>query len=163
MAAAKFLFRYRIVCLCFVIFVWLVLYAITAMAQPGDRAFLVPFGLVLAVLTPVMFMVIYLVRRSRLYDSLPERAQAAPPPGTMIRVDASGLTIGSRFAAWNDVSLDRADFELIKGRYGSRTYLVHQVAVRAKDFSYVLDGLLIEQGHAIVAETYRHKCPPVAA
>jgi len=34
----------------------------------------------------------------------------------------------------------------------------HQVAVRARDFPYTLDGLLIEQGHAIVAETYRHRC-----
>jgi hypothetical protein len=47
-------------------------------------------------------------------------------------------------------------------RYGSRIYLVHQVAARAKDFTCTLDGLLTEQGHVIVAEIYRHKCPPVA-
>jgi hypothetical protein len=161
-AAAKFLFRYRIVCVCFVILIWLVLYGMVAMAQPGDRWFLGQFGWVMAVLTPLVFMAIYFVRRNRLYDSLPERARAAPPPGTMVRVDASGLTIGGRLAAWNDVTLDSVDFELLKGRYGSRTWLVHRVAVRAKDFTWTLDGLLMEQGHAIVAEIYRHKCPPAA-
>jgi hypothetical protein len=161
-AAAKFLFRYRIVCTCGVGFVWLVLYVMAAMATPGDRAFFVPFGWVMAMLMPLVFMAIYFVRRNRLYDSLPARAQASPPPGTRVRVDAAGLTIGDRFAAWNDVTVDRVDFDVIKGRYGSRTYLVHQVAVRAKDFSCVLDGLLMDQGHAIVAETYRHKYPPPA-
>jgi hypothetical protein len=157
-AAARFLFRYRIVCTCFVVFVWLVLYAMAALATPGDQAILVPFGLVMAVLMPLAFVAVYFVRRRGLLASLPERARAGPPPGTKIRVDASGLTIGDRFAAWNDLTLDRVDFELIKGRYGARTYLVHQVAVRARDFSYTLDGLLMEQGHAIVAEIWRHKC-----
>jgi hypothetical protein len=161
-AAAKFLFRYRIVCVCFVIFIWLVLYGTVAMAQPGDRLFLGQFGLGMAVLMPLVFIAVYFVRRNRLYDSLPERARATAPPGTMVRVDGSGLTIGARFAAWNDVTLDSVDFELIKGRYGNRTYLVHQVAVRATDFTCTLDGLLMEQGPAIVAEIYRHKCLPAA-
>jgi hypothetical protein len=157
-AAARFLSRYRIVCACFIVFVWLVLYAMLAFAQPGDRALLVPFGLIMAALTPLVFVAVYFVRRGRLLASLPARAQAAPPPGTAVRVDASGLTIGGRFAAWNDVALDRVDFELMKGRYGSRTYLVHQISVRAQDFACTLDGLLMDQGHVIVAETYRHKC-----
>jgi hypothetical protein len=163
-AAARFLSRYRIVCACFVVFVWLVLYAMLAFAQPGDRTVLVPFGLVMAALTPLVFVAIYFVRRGRLLASLPERAKAAPPPGMAVRVDASGLTIGGRFAAWNDVTLDKVDFELLKGRYGSRTLLVHQVTMRARDFAYTLDGLLMDQGHLIVAETYRHKCngrPPL--
>jgi len=143
-AAAKFLFRYRIVCTCAVVVIWLVLYAMAAMATPGERAFLVPFGWAVAALMPLVFVAIYLVRRNRLYDSLPERAHAAPPPGTKIRVDTSGLTVGGRFAAWNDLTLDRVDFELIKSRYGSRTNLVHQIAVRTKDLSYTLDGLLME-------------------
>src|SRR5215467_12420124 len=54
-AAARFLSRYRIVCACFIVFVWLVLYAMLAFAQPGDRAFLVPFGLIMAALTPLAF------------------------------------------------------------------------------------------------------------
>jgi hypothetical protein len=116
----------------------------------------------MAVLTPLIFIAVYFVRRNRLYDSLPERARATLPPRTMVRVDASGLTIGGRFAAWNHVTLESVDFDLLKGRYGSRTYFVQQVAVRAKDFTCTLDGLLMEQGPAIVAEIYRHKCPPAA-
>ncbi len=42
--------------------------------------------------------------------------------------------------------------------YAALPERAHRVAVRARDFPYTLDGLLIEQGHAIVAETYRHKC-----
>jgi hypothetical protein len=112
---------------------------------------------VLALALPVLFVVAYRVRRGRLYDSLPPRAARSLPPGTRIRVDASGLTIGDRFAAWNDVSVDRVDFEVIRGRYGARTYFVHQVDVRTSDFACTLDGLLLEQGQAIVAETYRAK------
>ncbi len=161
-AAAKFLARYRVICLGFVIFIWVMLYAMAAMATPGDKSFLGPFGWVMAVLTPLALAAVYVVRRNRLYDSLPERARGSPPPGTKVRVSAAGLTIGDRFAAWNDITFDRVNFERITGRYGSRTFLVHQIALRMKDFACVLDGLLIEQGHAIVAETWRHKCPPPA-
>jgi hypothetical protein len=156
-AADKFLVHYRIVCLCFVAFVWLVLYALAASAPSGDRQFIGRFALVMAVVMPIVFVMIYFIRRKRLYDSLPERARASPPPGTVVRVDPSGLSVGDRVAAWNDVDVDNIDFELLQGRYGSRTYLVHQVAVRTRDFSCVLDGLLIDQGPAILNEIYRHK------
>jgi hypothetical protein len=157
--AERFLSRYRIVGLCFVGFIWLVLLAMVTFARSIDREVLVPVGAVVAVAIPAAFVIAYRVRRGRLYDSLRPRAERSPPPGTQIRVDASGLTIGDCFAAWSDVALDRVDFEMIKGRYGSRTYFVHQVDVRATDFAYTLDGLLLEEGQAIVAETFRHKYP----
>ena len=157
--AGRFLFRYRIVGACFVALVWLVLLALVSLANPTDREVLLPVGLVVAVGTPVLVVIVYFVRRRRLYASLPSRAEHAPPPGTKIRVDDSGLTIGDRFAAWGDVSLDRVDFEVIKGRSGGRTYFVHQVDVRSNAFAYTLDGLLLEEGPTIVAETFRHKYP----
>ena len=159
-AAAIFLARYRIVCACGVIFIWLLLFGLVALTKPSEQSLFDQIAVVMAVLMPLVFVAIYLVRRNQLYASLPERARVSPPPGTMLRVEASGLTIGGRFAGWNDVTLDKVDFDLIKGRHGSRTYLVHQVAVRTKDVSCTLDGLLLEQGSAIVAEVYRHKYPP---
>ena len=161
-AAARFLFRFRIVCLCFVVVVWLGLYCMAALAQPGNRALLATFAWIMAAATPLAFVGIYVLRRNRLYDSLPARVQESPPPGTKIRVDSSGLAIGERFAAWNDVVLDRVNFELIKSRQGNRTYLVHQLAVRMKEFACVLDGLLMQHGAAIVIEIYRRKYPPPA-
>ena len=159
-AAARFLARYRIVCACGVIFIWLLLFGLVALAKPSEQSLFNQIAVVMAVLMPMVFTAIYFVRRNQLYVSLPERAGVSPPPGTMIRVDAAGLAVGGRFAAWNDVTLDKVDFDLIKGRYGSRTYLVHQVAVRTKDVTCTLDGLLLEKGDAIVAEVYRHKYPP---
>jgi hypothetical protein len=160
-AAARFLFRFRIVCLVFVVLVWLGLYCMAALAQPGNQAFLATFAWIMAVATPLAFVGIYVLRRNRLYNSLPARVQESPPPGTKIRVDRSGLAIGDRFAAWDDVALDRVNFELIReGRSGRRTYLVHQLAVRTKEFACVLDGLLMQHGAAIVIEIYRRKYPP---
>ena len=157
--AGRFLFRYRIVGACIVGLVWLALLLMVSFARPIDREVLLPLGLVAAVATPVLVVIAYRVRRGKLYDSLPARARRAPPPGTKIRVDDSGLTIGDRFAAWSDVSLDRVDFEVTKGRSGGRTYFVHQLDVRANDFACTLDGLLLDEGQAIVAETFRHKYP----
>jgi hypothetical protein len=157
--AARFLSRYRLIGLCFVGLVWLALAVMVAFARPIDREVLVPVSMVAAVAVPVLFVIAYRVRRGRLYESLPPRAERSPPPGTAIRVDASGLTIGDRFAAWGDLSVDRVDFEVITGRHGSRTYFIHQVDVRSTDFDYRLDGLLLEQGQAIVSGTYRHKYP----
>jgi hypothetical protein len=161
-AAGKFLFRFGIVCLCFVGLVWLGLYCMAALARPGDQAFLVTYAWIGAVVTPVLFVGIYVLRRNKLYNSLPARVHQSPPPGTKIRVDGSGLAIGDRLAPWSDVVLDRVNFELITSRQGNRTYLVHQIAVQAKEFACVLDGLLIQQGAAIVAEIWRHKVPPPA-
>ena len=67
-------------------------------------------------------------------------------------------TIGERSTEWRDVAIDRVDFENMGGRR-PHNYLVHQIDVRTKDFAYTLDGVLMEQGAAIVAETYRHKLP----
>ena len=154
-AMDKFLVRYRIICAGFVIFTWLVCYGLVAAAQRGEP-FLRTFGIILAVVMPFVFMGAYFLRKKGLLQSLPERARASPPPGTAIRVDPSGLTVGDHFAAWNDVIVDKVDFEVMSRRYG-RDYLVHQVSVRTKDFSCVLDGLLIDEGAAILNEIYRNK------
>jgi hypothetical protein len=159
-AAAKFLFRYRIICACVMVFIWLFLGVMFALGQPQDQLRFGPFFLALAVVTPLLLVVAYLVRRSRLYASLPQRSRVAPPPGTEIRVDGSGLTIGGRFATWREVEIDRVNFEFFTGRHGGRIYLVHQLDVRSKDFSFRLDGVLISEGSAIVAEIWRRKYPP---
>jgi hypothetical protein len=155
--AERFLARYRIIGACFVGLVWLVLLVLASFAKPIDREVVLPVSVVIAVAMPVLIAVAYVVRLGRLYDSLPSRAERSPPPGAKIKVDDTGLAIGDRFAAWSDLSLDRVDFEVITGRHGDRTYFVHQVDVRSKDLTYTLDGLLLEEGQAIVAETFRHK------
>ncbi|HTR86967.1 MAG TPA: hypothetical protein VMI56_20975 [Reyranella sp.] len=154
-AAGRFLSRYRLIGLGFVGLFWAGLFALVAFARPLDREVLVPVAAVLAVATPAMIAIAYRIRSARLRDSLPRRVVHLPPPGTLIRVDDAGLAIGDRVVAWADIAVDRVDFEVMVGRHGDRTYLVHQVDVRAGDFACTLDGLLLEEGQAIVAETCR--------
>lgn len=157
-AAEKSLGQFRIVCVCGLGFIWLVAFGLTHVGATGQGASLIWGGWVIAVVTPVLLVLVYYARRKGLYASLPERSRKLPPPGTKIRIDASGLTIGERSTEWRDVAIDRVDFENMGGRR-PHNYLVHQIDVRTKDFAYTLDGVLMEQGAAIVAETYRHKLP----
>src|SRR5262249_52924494 len=83
-AASRVLFRWRIVCISFVVLVWLVLFAMVAVPQSGDRDFLVNFCLAMAVLTPLLPWLVYFIKRERLYWSLPERSRASPLTGTAI-------------------------------------------------------------------------------
>ena len=129
---------------------------------PSERATLTTVALIIAVVAPALMVLAYYARRKGFYESLPERTRRSPPTGTQVRVDTSGLTIGERFTAWRDITVDRVDFEYVSGRGGrrSRTYFVRQIDLRAKDFAGTIDGTLIDEGAAIVAEIYRRKFRP---
>jgi hypothetical protein len=156
-AASRILFRWRIVCIAFQVLVWLVLYVVVSGARSGDRAFLGTFGLAMAVLMPFVLGLVYYVKRERLYASLPERARASPPTGTAIRVDCSGIAIGSRTAAWKDVAVDGVDFSVVTGTRGYRAYYIRRLHLRLNDVPFVLDRSLLNEGEAIVDGIYRHK------
>jgi len=156
-AAAKVLFRWRIVCVCFVAFVWLVLFVMAALARPDDRTFMGNLALVLAVLTPLALWLAYWIKRERLYASLPERTRASPATGTSVRVDGSGVTIGSRSAAWNEVAIDGVDLARVTGAHGYRAYYVKRLHLRLNEVPFVLDKSLLDEGVAIVDEIYRRK------
>jgi hypothetical protein len=156
-AASRILARWRVVCIVFLVLVWLVLYAVAATARPGDRAFLGTFSLAMAVAMPLVMGLVYYVKRERLYASLPERSRASPPPGTAIRVDGSGVAIGSRSAAWKDVAVDGVDFSLVTAPRGYRVYFIRRLHLRLDDVAFVLDRSLLSEGEAIVDAIYRHK------
>jgi hypothetical protein len=156
-AASRVLFRWRAICICFVVLVWLVLVALAILPQSGDRDVLREFALVMAGLTPLGLWLVYFVKRGRLYASLPERSRASPPTGTPIRIDGAGLTIGNRSAAWNEVVVDRVDYSLVTGRHAYRAYYVSRLHLRLNDVPFVLDKSLLDEGVAIVDGIYRHK------
>jgi hypothetical protein len=161
-AASKVFFRLRIICICFVVLVWLVLFAMVAVPPSGDRDFLRKFALPMAVLTPLLLWLVYFMKRERLYASLPERSRASPPTGTAIRIDGTGLAIGDCSAAWKDVAVDGVDYSRVTGRYGSRAYFVGRLHVRLNDIPFVLDKTLLDEGVAIVDGIYRHKFRQIA-
>jgi hypothetical protein len=156
-AASGILLRWRIVCIVFLALVWLVLYLVVNGARSGDRAFLGTFGVAMAVLMPLVLGLVYYLKRERLYASLPERSRASPPTGTAIRVDGSGIAIGSSAAAWKEVVVDGVDFSRVTGARGYRAYYVRRLHLRLNDVPFVLDRSLLAEGEAIVDGVYRHK------
>jgi len=160
-ATDRILARFRIVCACLVGLIWLVAFGLASAARQGEPA-LTTAAWGLAVVGPALLVLAYLARSRGFVASLPERAGRSPPPGTQVRVDAAGLTIGGHRTAWSDVTVDRVDFQFVSGRGGrrARTYFVRQIDLRSKDFAYTIDGTLLDEGAAIVNEIYRRKFRP---
>jgi len=159
-AGERSLAQLRVVCACGMGLIWLVTFGLAHV--PGEGPGLVITAWVLAGLGSGLMVLAYYARRKALNESLPERTRKLPPPGTKIRVDPIGLTIGERSAAWRDVAVDGLDYERLSGRYGTVGYFIKKIDVRTKDLACTLDVLLLQEGAAILAETYRQKVATTA-
>jgi hypothetical protein len=150
-------YAFRVAMTTGVAIVWLLAGLVFMFPEPGEH-FLKPFALCLALFAPIIILVIRPFVLKRWLAKLPERMRGAPPRRTPIRLDAVGLAIGDRFAAWSEVVVHRVDISTHTGVDG---HLAISVAVRGPGFSFLLDRTLLENGPAIVNEIYRRKCRPV--
>jgi hypothetical protein len=142
---------------CAVAFIWLLAFGGWAMATPEECAFFQYFAPGAAAVTLAVFFVLYRVRRKRWLKTLPERVLASPPPGSPIRLDETGLTLGDRFTCWDEIGVDRVDISSIGEIYGSSQYSVDRVLVHGPDFTFCLDRVMLLNGQEIVNDIYRRK------
>jgi hypothetical protein len=137
----------------------LLIVGVAVMADPPDRLYIFPFAL--AVLVFVLWLLRWSYRRTqrRWLAQAPARAADLPPPGTAVRLDAAGLTMGDRAIAWPSLSVARLELLEVSGG-DDTTVLVDRLLLDTPDAPVALDRTLMKNGAAIVAYAYRRLCRP---
>jgi hypothetical protein len=83
-----------------------------------------------------------------------------PAPGTPVRIDDSGLTIGSTTTPWQDLTLTRVNLRKARRSYASfRRYYVEQLVLDVGGKRVVLDAAAITHGQEI-ADTIFNRLHP---
>jgi hypothetical protein len=120
-----------------------------------------PIFLGLAIIFPLVMIWVYKNKQARWLAREPERIAAAPAPGTRIRADRRGLTVGDAFAAWSDLRAYAVEMTSMRDDYGRASYFLRRVLVRGPDIDCAIDVSLIGNGPALISEVYRRLCRPV--
>jgi hypothetical protein len=160
-ATARLSRNLLIVAACATGLVWLVLLVLWIAMTPMQAQSLGPFFLGLAIIFPFVMIWVYKNKQARWLAREPERIAALPAPGTRIRMDRSGLTVGDKFAAWSELRAYAVEMTSMRGRYGRATYFLRRVLVRGPNIDCAIDISLIANGPALVSEVYRRLCRPV--
>ena len=83
-----------------------------------------------------------------------------PPPGTPVRIDDSGLTVGSTTTPWPALKLMRVNLRRVLRTYASfRRYYVEQLLLDVAGKRVVLDAAAITHGEEI-ADTIFNRLNP---
>ena len=141
--------------------VWLLLLVLWIAMTRVQSQSLRPFLLAMAAVFPIGMSWFYQNKRARWLAREPNRIAALPAPGTRIRADRSGMTVGDAFAAWSDLRAYAVEMTSIRGRYGRASYFLRRVLVSGPDIDCAIDVGLIENGPALISEVYRRLCRPV--
>ena len=160
-ATARLSRNLLIVAACVTGIVWLVLLILWIAMTPAPSQSLGPFFLGLAIIFPLVMIWVYKNKQARWLAREPDRIAALPAPGTRIRTDRRGLTVGDAFAAWSDLRAYAVEMTSMRGRYGRATYFLRRVLVRGPDIDCAIDISLIGNGAALISEVYRRLCRPV--
>jgi hypothetical protein len=159
-AAARLSRNLLVVAACATGIVWLVLLVLWIAMTPMQSQSLAPFFLGLAIVVPLVMIWVHKNKRARWLAQEPERIAGLPAPGTRIRADRRGLTVGDAFAAWSDLRAYSVEMTSMRGRYGRASYFLRRVLVRGLDIDCAIDISLIENGSALIDEVYRRLCRP---
>ena len=160
-ATARLLRNLHIVAVCATTIVWLVLLVLWIAMTPRQSRSLGPFFLVMAVAFPYAMLWVYKNKQARWLAREPKRIAALPAPGTRIRADRRGLTVGDAFAPWGDLTAYAVEMTSMRGRYGRASYFLRRVLVRGPHIDCAIDISLIGNGPALISEVYRRLCRPV--
>jgi hypothetical protein len=162
-AAARLSRNLVIVAACATGIVWLVLLVLSTTMTPIESQSLGPVFVGLAIIFPLVMIWVYKIKHARWLAREPERIAALPAPGTKIRADRRGLTVGDAFAPWGDLTAYAVEMTSMRGRYGRADYFLRRVLVRGPNMDCAIDISLIGNGPALISEVYRRLCRPVLA
>jgi len=160
-ATARLSRNLLVVAACATAIVWLVLLVLWIAMTPAQSRSLGPFFLGLAIVFPAAMSWFYKNKQARWLAQEPKRIAGWPAPGTRIRADKRGLTVGDAFAPWGGLTAYAVEITSIRGRYGRASYFLRRVLVRGRDIDCAIDISLIENGPALIDEVYCRLCRPV--
>lgn len=126
--------------------------------EPGSAIVFIPFGLVM-IGALVLFMKWMLRRRTRAFTaSIAHRVEGLMPVGTVLAIDAVGLSVGSQTFAWPVLAIDAVELtsgSLPSGDTSTPIILVERLSVTAGPKTFLLDRAMIENGALLVDNTWR--------
>jgi len=126
--------------------------------EPKSALVFILFALVMSAAL-VLFMVWILRRRLRVFSAgLERRGQGLMPVGTMLAIDAIGLTVGPEVFAWPMLTLDTVELSsgsLPSGDTTTSILIVERLLVMAGGKTFVLDRAMTENGALLVDNVWR--------
>jgi hypothetical protein len=126
--------------------------------EPKSALVFILFALVMSAAL-VLFMVWILRRRLRVFSAgLERRGQGLMPVGTMLAIDAIGLTVGPEVFAWPMLTLDTVELSsgsLPSGDTTTSILIVERLLVMAGGKTFVLDRAMSENGALLVDNVWR--------
>jgi hypothetical protein len=125
-------------------------------ADASDLWFILPATAVLTLLLAA-FMVFTFRRQSRKAraDSDEYRLGYAPPPGSAVRADAHGLTIGGRMIPWTKLSIAEVDIVTHSIGEDSNEKLIARLSLTGPAGAITLFAGGMKNGRAIVDKAWR--------
>jgi hypothetical protein len=157
-AATAALMRWaRILFTCVGAFAGILIIGIVALADAQDRWLIYPFAVVMLIVVLGIIRWGYRRTERRWQSKLPARTAALPPPGTVVRLNATGLTIGDRSVAWSDLRVSELELLLISGADDS-ALIVDRMLLATAGADITLDRNLMQNGAAILDNVYRLLC-----
>ncbi len=128
--------------------------------DPRDWIVLVPVVLaiwaIFARFMPFMFR-----RKVRQFAARMNVTTLPAPPGTAVRVDRTGLTIGARSWAWSQLSIDSIELTRSStgGEYPTNYTILQSLGLAAGGERIQLDGNMLSTRSAVLDQIYRRLKP----
>ncbi len=141
------------------LFIGLILIAALSECTFEERLIIFPVTIVLIACLAFMFRWRYRKSRREWLAKAAMRTMAWPPPGTRVRADAVGLTVGGRAAAWPELRPDRVELTDVT-HDGDRTLILTLLSLETSGPPIVLDSMMMTNGAAIVAFAWRQLREP---
>jgi hypothetical protein len=134
--------------------IW-VLFNIARDASPMERQLIMLAAITVFAVIGALFRFAYQRTASRWMERLPDRVAAMPAPGTEVRLDANGVSIGTRTGAWSKLRIDQ--LELVRTGFGEDvSMLIERVMLAGVGELMTLDCNLIENGKQMVETACGH-------
>jgi hypothetical protein len=129
-------------------------------SEPGDlplvAAIFVALGAGLGFLVRYAYRASVVRTRARI-----DQMSALTAPGAAVRVDDTGLTVGTTLYAWSDLALDEVGVAEVSTNEGSSLY-IDRLMLSSRGRSIDLDLLALKNGRHILNQTWRRMRAAVA-
>jgi hypothetical protein len=134
----------------------LIAVAIIALSyEPSDIVFVAPLYLVIMAAMGVGAPAFYRRSMARRRDQLVRRAARTAPPGTAVRLDATGLTLDGRPTPWPNIAIEAVEIVTESNPDSADSYQVDTVVLNMGSQSLVLDRGLTTNGGQILDKVLR--------
>ncbi|MEO9168191.1 MAG: hypothetical protein ABI230_07305 [Aestuariivirga sp.] len=120
-----------------------------------NKPLIIGFALAIAILIAFMFR--YSIRRTRRnwQKATNTRTAGVPPAGSIVSINADGLTLNAQRITWPDIAIEAVGFRYIPDNEGPTTMSVERLVLTSPQASFALDTRMMDKGADVVNQIYR--------